>query len=413
MIKNTEVRAWENSTDWQHLLWLAAAEKRTEREIEEIEEAMRVTEFSDFSQWEDRLSSLRSRLARQQNETEARARRTQGEEMPHPATLTTLAREAAAQAYLTHAPSKKESSTQEVACPVAGCTGAQSALPIQPSLADLPYTCPCHQQHSLTVGRTKAGQWVLREWSPPKHAREEINRIMHALVTGQVVAEKKHGKELINNRADPVSSRLDSAGQAMVSHAMRCYRALLDGKVQHALEFAERAEAAATSYKHWKRTYNRQRRERIYSGRWHDSMRFWIEMPPLGERYYFEFLAVYDDVTGKLCVENGEEIELESGVRVGAAGWNELVELLERVDPAASSGKPGAVPDLRELIYRQSEGTWKLRPHLKRYSRVLLALEALRMTLRRDRRSEGEALPEGLVPQWVEAAQESTPRHEM
>ncbi|RJF74943.1 hypothetical protein D3875_02810 [Deinococcus cavernae] len=405
MDATTESRPWEATPDWQHLLLFAQAEQRTRDELDDIDAVLAgPVPLDQQASWNAHAIALTRRLAQQEHDTEARATLILGQDLPPAETLAQLAREAVRTARRA-VPRRTEGTAHEAPCPVGGCglkvkdaqtrltSHQRHVLPINPALADRPYLCPCPRQATLTVGRTARRTWVLREWKPDRDAREEINLIAQALVAGQTYADRRHSRRP-DTSADATSGRLGEAGRTMISLDIRARRALLDGKVQLALEYAERAEAAHHAHQLHQRTYRRHRREDIQGGRWHNAERFYIDLPvpqgkterqgaqrpPLHVRQVFDFLAIYDEQSGKLVVENGPEIELVSGVEVGVDGWAQLISLLSRLDPEGD--KSGVKPDLGHLIYREADGHLKLRASLGRFPRALMALEALRRTLR-------------------------------
>lgn len=272
-------------------------------------------------------------------------------------------------------------------CPIKGC-GRE--LPIDPALADLPYDCSCPRKAELHVGRD-ADHWVLLPPVSEAEKKETINRIAHALFTGQGYRETRHQPTL--TAADHNSGRMTEAFRTFHALAAQSAHALLAGDAAQALELARRAHAAERAYQTHERRYRLARREYQKTGRWHDTETFWIEQPdpyatghPL-RRYTFRLLALWREDGAELEVVNGHEVALDSGVEVEPEAWSQLVRLLTRVET-----KPGSKVDPLELIYRSDRGHLVLRGHIKQhYPKAVAALDALRRSLRLELRDSPAA----------------------
>ncbi|WP_261665250.1 hypothetical protein [Deinococcus sp. Marseille-Q6407] len=268
-------------------------------------------------------------------------------------------------------------STHCAVCPVRGC-GRE--LPIKPEHADRAYRCPCPNAAELYVGRTDKA-WTLHLPPSTQEQRETVNRIAHALYTGQGYRDRGHRPTL--TAADGNSARMAEAFQTFHALTRQVTHAVLAGHPMQALDLAERAYAAEAAYWTHERRYRLARREHQNTGRWHDTETFWIEQPdpytpghPL-RRYTFNLVAVWDERGATVEVVNGREIEVQSGLAVDAEAWRQLVALLTRAE-----SKPGSKTDPQELVYRSHKGSLVVRDHVKkRFPEALKALEALRLSL--------------------------------
>lgn len=435
-------RPYQDTPEFSRLLLYAQAEARTRHELLDVEEVAADLPETERGDWDAYAATLRSRLAQQERDTDACAARLLGHDLP-PAELLAAEARALTATPRRARPPRTDSGPRHVApCPACKTTVRQGKstthephlLPINPALTDQPYLCPCPRRETLTVGRTARGTWTLQPWTPGRDAREEINAIAHALVAGQVHPDRRH-REHADTAPDPSAQRMEEAFRVSERLSRQSCAALLAGHPQEALELAEQHNAALYAYKLHARTYRRQRRETFRTGRWHHGEVYWLDLVahvraapgtgtasathalpkirlPQAHRFEFEFLAVYDEQTGQLRVENGPDIERESGVVVGDDGWQQLIDLLSRIDPDQDQHeKPGAKADLTQLIYRDDRGTLTLRAHIAtRYPRAVVALEALRRTLvSPERRKARAAWPLSTAPDWVEELPLDTP----
>jgi len=412
------------------LVACARVEAATARELADVQRTLADWDgaSSDIrATWEAREVQLQQRLSDEQDATLAFARGLVPEEEWEAQRLVLRARALVPRRRERAAPT---SSSRLALCPVQGCgttvqdgtrtTCEPRELPIDAPRADQPYTCPCPRRALLSVGQTRHG-WVLREYVSDRDAREEINLIVHALVAGQT-ADRERPHQRTDTAPDPTGERMARA--FMVSHrlALEAVRWLLQGHPQAALEAAEKAKAADTAYRIHHLTFQRQRREVVRAGRrWKDASCFYVDLPvtlktrvgapatgengkavsPVHHRTTFEFIAVWDEQGRDFVVANAEEIERQSGIEVGADGWRQLIALLTRME-----SKPGVSTDA--LVFRPNhEGTTlTLRPQIRdRYSRALVALEALRQTLVLDAQKRSPQEAEDWLygePDWVQ-----------
>lgn len=282
---------------------------------------------------------------------------------------------------------------EDAAGPAVGC--APRDLPIEPSRAYQPYTCPCPRRALLAVGRTAAKGWTLREHRPTRDEREEINLIAHALVTGH--GRRDHARHRpVNTAAHPTSAEMDQAFRVSHSLAMQVVAQVLAGHPQRARELAEQATAADYAHSLHRRAYRREHRLDLREGRWQNADEFWIDVhtpdaqhpgqPGFSLRLVLHFLALWNEEEARWDVDGAEEIERRAGVEPGEDGWRALMALLvylrsETVNEERP-GKRGPKVDTHHLIYRAHGTSLLLRdPVRDRFPRAVLALEALRRTL--------------------------------
>lgn len=337
-------------------------------------------QLNDLSQ----AGAYRTQLAEYDRQAEAYARQLAGKTPEGPAwwDLQARARLLAAEPRQRQLPQ----STHCAVCPVRGC-GRE--LPVEPEHADRAYRCPCPNKAELYVGRTETA-WTLHLPPSTQEQRETVNRIAHALHTGQGYRDRSFRPTL--TAADGNSARMAEAFQTFHALTRQVTHAVLAGHPMQALDLAERAHAAEAAYRTHERRYRLARREHQNTGRWHDTETFWIEQPdpytpghPL-RRYTFNLVAVWDERGATVEVVNGREIELQSGLAVDAEAWRQLVALLTRAE-----NKPGAKTDLQELVYRSHKGSLVVRDHVKkRFPEALKALEALRLSLVMEAREGSE-----------------------
>lgn len=296
-----------------------------------------------------------------------------------------------------------------------GCAARE--LPIQANLAYDTYTCPCPRRALLDVGLTVDKRWVLREHKPTQDQRREINMIAHALVTGQARDKGRPPRRQINKAPHAISDHMGRAHLAAYRLFRQANQYLLADDFQRAKELAEQAAAADHAYQLHERAYRREERLDIHEAAWHHAERFFIQFdPPQGKSkqpvsaepgyhptFTFRMLALWAEERGRWEVVNAAEIELHSGLEVGADGWRALMDLLvylrgEVVNDEPSS-KPGAKVDTRALIYRLNKGTLVPRSFVQRkHRRALDALEALRRTLAHEGNPPREEVAE---PEWL------------
>lgn len=300
-------------------------------------------------------------------------------------------------------------SARQSPCGVPGCL---QTLPIDPAQADQPYLCPCPRrvrQEVFLDQRQGEPRWKLRAEAltlrPSKDAKEEYNLIAHALVSGQVLRE---GRRRVDTAPSESATRQSEAFLEAYRHFRQAALLLARGHAVAALDYAERGLAAEVAYDIHTSALRRELHQHQQGTLWQGGRVFWVdlpvrtaegEMPPM--RFSFEFLAV--EGATEIEVLNGEDIERDSGVNVGVDGWRDLVRLLTRVE-----AKPGVESDPRYLIYRPQG---ELRPHARRYPRALIALEALRRSMKPlvKRQDQDAALAEwygnweamSSEPEWV------------
>jgi hypothetical protein len=258
-------------------------------------------------------------------------------------------------------------------------------LPIDPSLAYRVYTCPCPRRALLDVGRTARKEWVLREHTPTRDEREEINLIAQALIAGQAHADRAPWRPTLT-APDPHSDHMTRAFMAAHQLSLQVVKQVLAGNPQAAHDLALRANAADHAYGSHARVLRRERRAEQHSGRYKNAELFWLDIPvrhgAAGQlvavsRFTFAFMAVFNEAQGRFLVENAADIERASGLEVGEDGWTQLMNLLTRFE-----AKPGQKEDPAEPIWFDDRGTLTLRRHIRlRFPRAVTALEALRRTL--------------------------------
>lgn len=433
-------RPYQDTPAFRHLRMYARAEQRTRAELDEVRDVLMHAGHTEatLNAWAEHATALQHRLDEQARQTDLMAATLLGHDLPDAAALAQQARALEDRTRTPRAPTTCSGPRHEAPCPVPQCrttvrhadhstTHEPRQLPINPGLADRPYTCPCDRAATLSVGRTARGDWTLRPWTPFRDDREEINLIAHALVTGQTYQDRRWNAA-VNTAPDATTGRMTEAGATMMRLDRDVRLALQAGHLQRAFELAEQASAAEYSYKLHSRTYRRHRREHQESGRWHNAEWFWIALSvparsdgaperDIVQRFLFNLIAVYDEETGSPVVANADDIERETGIPVGPDGWSQLMEFLGRIDPAGTGGKPGQAPDLHQLVYREDRGRLTPRRHVaERYPRALVALEALRRTLIPDRgpagdRSPALARPPLPTPDWAEKIAVDTDAH--
>lgn len=289
-----------------------------------------------------------------------------------------------------------------VRCPIIGC---REQLPIDPAQADQPYTCPCERRAELEVHLRGAGTddpaWELVDpLSPlrlPHDVREVHNLIAHALVAGQVTRDARtRPRTQVGTAANEHAQRESGAFLAAYREMREACVLLTMGHPVAAHDHATRGLAAAVAYEAHASALRREDRQLRAETLWQGGGTFYVDVPltpevhlldagkvgpqvvelPRFQRMEFDFVAI--EGAREIEVVDGEATELLSGIRVGADGWRDLVRLLTRLEV-----KPGTDVDTQHLIYRPDHGTLQLRRHVReRYPRAVVALEALRQTLR-------------------------------
>jgi len=273
----------------------------------------------------------------------------------------------------------------ETLCPVAGCA---RLLDIDPAQAHLPIPCACDRRVRLTIGLSATGQWVARELRYSQDERWEHNLIARAIVLGQGIGQRG-ARAQAPTAPDVNSATMTDAYLAMVAAARATVNRVLLGQPEAALAEAERSQAAEHAYRLAAQRYAQGVKKTVHTGRWHDTGRYWVTLDAVN--FEFDLEGMWSEAGDEILVANAAELEDLSGIPVGPGGWQQLVRLLTRV---SLDDRPGRTPDPEHLIWRprrDKKSGYELRPPVKQhYPEAVVALEALRWTLRPEFRAPEE-----------------------